>query len=215
MKSKKAVTVFVLIIAAVWAVVNIVLGIKGLANTQTAALSKNSPKGSVCEFNIIFATEIYEIDHKLNGLIPLGSEHFYLAVTDNEKTAPMLIKASPKWYEKNFTGNGTAPNGVHIKGEVSGFKSESRSKLSEINRKLSAIDATAAVSETLYINTSYLKRHAAQLGEGVFAVAFGVLIALLLGKPDMPQGAQRALLVFLIITGIGLLWLGLAMIAGV
>lgn len=61
------------------------------------------------------AVEILELEHSINGLIPVGTDHFYLGIEDGTGKA-CIIKASKNWYKKNFDENGYAlsPEGLTV-----------------------------------------------------------------------------------------------------
>lgn len=46
------------------------------------------------------AVKVLEVEHSINGLIPMGKDHYYAAV--DEKGEMYLLKASKSWYKKNF-----------------------------------------------------------------------------------------------------------------
>ncbi len=61
------------------------------------------------------AVELLEVKHTINGLIPIGTDYYYVGVDAQTKDS-YVIKASKKWYEKNF-GSDYKPldaNGVEI-----------------------------------------------------------------------------------------------------
>ena len=59
--------------------------------------------------------EALAIEHSINGLIPVGTDHYYVGVNDEAGEA-CYIKASKRWYNKNFDGNGYSltPGGLTI-----------------------------------------------------------------------------------------------------
>lgn len=59
--------------------------------------------------------EALAIEHSINGLIPVGTDHYYVGVNDETEEA-CYIKASKRWYNKNFDGNGYSltPGGLTI-----------------------------------------------------------------------------------------------------
>ncbi len=49
--------------------------------------------------------EILSVEHSINGLIPIGTDHYYIAV--NEKTFDSyLIHCSPSWFGDRFNSDG-------------------------------------------------------------------------------------------------------------
>lgn len=61
------------------------------------------------------AAEVLEIEHSINGLIPIGKDHYYVGIEEETRQA-YLIKASKRWYKKNFGEDYRAlnPNGLTI-----------------------------------------------------------------------------------------------------
>lgn len=59
--------------------------------------------------------EILEVEHAVNGLIPIGKDHYYIAF-DGESGDVCIVKASKRWYRKNFdeTGYALTPGGITI-----------------------------------------------------------------------------------------------------
>lgn len=47
------------------------------------------------------AFEIMEVEHSINGLIPIGKDHYYIGVTEETGQA-YLIHASKSWFGKHF-----------------------------------------------------------------------------------------------------------------
>lgn len=191
--------VIVIIAAAVWSVWSIAAGIIGLARSGTSPLSASSPKGSLCEFKAVYAKEIYNIDHKLLVILPLGTERFYF-VAGEANAAPMLVKASRGWFESNFNENGIAKREVTITGEIREYKSSSAYKLAEVNRELAAADSSISVSETRYADTLYIPRHIMQIAAGSLAISVGVVIAVLIGISQKAPSSRavKPLVIFLI-----------------
>ena len=64
-------------------------------------------KEDIRTINIDECFEILEVEHSINGLIPVGKDHYYLGVDDDTYDA-VIITASAGWYSKNFDENGTA-----------------------------------------------------------------------------------------------------------
>lgn len=84
------------------------------------------------------AGRILQLEHSINGLIPIGTDYYYLGIDDMTGNA-YLIKASKGWLKKNFDANYQSlnPDGLEIKGltkKVSDFQTERElsSRLSQI-----------------------------------------------------------------------------------
>lgn len=51
--------------------------------------------------NIVYATEILEVEHSINYIIPFGKDHYYVGIDEDYNA--YLIHAPKKWAENNFT----------------------------------------------------------------------------------------------------------------
>ncbi len=205
----KALRVILIIAAAVWAVWSIVSGAAGLAKSGVSPLSASSQKGSLCEFKAVYAKEIYNIDHKLMVILPLGTERFYFVIGENDEPAPILVKASRAWFDSNFNENGFAKRVVTVKGEVREFKTGNASKLREINEKLTQADKALAVSQSKHLDVLYRAGYTMRLIAGVLALSVGAVIAALFSLKNMSGTAAKVLAIYLIAAMLGMAALGL------
>lgn len=57
-------------------------------------------KKDIKQPEICCAMEILEVEHSINGIIPTGKDHYYLAIDTNEEDF-YVIHAPKKWMEKN------------------------------------------------------------------------------------------------------------------
>lgn len=76
--------------------------------------------------NLAGAFELLEVEHSINGLIPVGTDYYYIGIEEASYDA-YIIKASKKWLEKNFDSNHMAKEagGIRITalaGKVSDYK---------------------------------------------------------------------------------------------
>lgn len=69
----------------------------------TAVLDLTNKK-DLHTINLAGAFEVLEIEHSINGLIPVGTDHYYIGIEEESYDA-YIIKASPKWFEKHFDSN--------------------------------------------------------------------------------------------------------------
>lgn len=51
--------------------------------------------------NLAGAFEILEVEHAINGLIPIGTDHYYIGIEEESYNA-YIIKASKGWFRNNF-----------------------------------------------------------------------------------------------------------------
>ncbi len=86
-KKKTVLALFVLVIAFGYFLVTGVLEV-----TNTKDIKYLKPDGAV---------EILSVEHSINGLIPVGKDHFYF-VGDAEGNA-FIVKETPRWYKKHFS----------------------------------------------------------------------------------------------------------------
>lgn len=211
MKDNKVLRIILIAAAAVWAGWSIVTGIIGLSKTDVSPLSKGSAKGSVCEFKAIYAKEIYNIDHRLMMIFPLGTERYYIAVSENDELAPVLVKASKAWFENNFGDDGIAKSEVTITGEIRRFSSRSRNKLSEVNRELALADSSLRVSEALYLDVRFKLRNSLRIAVGALSLSAGIVLAIVFKAQNISHKAVTVMLIYVsaavILSVVMALWL--------
>lgn len=207
----KVVGIMLLIIAVVWAVWSVITGVTGLAKSGSELLSASSQKGTICETRVMFAKEMYTVEHKMNLIFPIGTEHYYFAMSE-EGASPMLIKASREWFDRNFGEDGIAKQPVTVKGEIRKFDSRHYAKLSELNRKLQQIDKTVSISQSLYMNTMYKTHYIMRLAMGVLSLSVGVAVLILMKlfrSGNLSGGASKFLVIWMIVAVLGTIALGL------
>ncbi|MDE6730336.1 MAG: hypothetical protein K2J71_06125 [Oscillospiraceae bacterium] len=51
--------------------------------------------------NLVFGTEFLEIEHSINGLIPIGTDYYYLGIDEDYNAYTIL--AGKHWEEENFS----------------------------------------------------------------------------------------------------------------
>lgn len=90
MKSKLR-NVFLILLLTLCAVYLLWSGISDLTN-----------KENVHTVNLNECYEIMAVEHSINGLIPTGTDHYYLGF--DETGSACLITASKGWYAENFNG---------------------------------------------------------------------------------------------------------------
>ena len=57
--------------------------------------------------NIDECGEILEVENSINGIIPTGTDHYYVGL-DRDSGEAYILQATEKWYEKNFDQDMTA-----------------------------------------------------------------------------------------------------------
>lgn len=189
-------------VALMW----LALGIRGLSLSKSSPLNGTSKRGELAEFTAAGAKEVYDVRHRFMG-IPIGTERYYYLIAGDVKGAPMLVKASEKWFKENFNERGLAKNGsVTVKGEVRELKASNRSKVAQFNSSVAG--KTSTVSTSLYVNARYRTGSVMRMAAAVTVLAYGAAIVLMLRVDSLAQMINNKVgaTVFGIV-GLGLLWL--------
>lgn len=203
-KNRVAIIIGILVLVG-WTLFSIISGAIGLSKSEYTQPTTNAEIGKLCEVEVVFAVEAYEVKHTLNILIPTGKEYFYFGVSDDEKGIPLLIKAKPSWYSANFDKDGFAYAPVTVKGEVMKMDSKFAKDMSDMNRELSALGFKISTSK--YISTSYKTPYTLRLVSGFFTIVAAVVTILMLksGKGGKFTGVPAILavlfMVFVILCG--------------
>lgn len=79
----------------------ILLGIMFIGYLLVTGIADLINKKEVITVRIDECVSLLDIEHSINGLIPVGTDHYYLGV-NNETLEACIIKASKRWYAKNF-----------------------------------------------------------------------------------------------------------------
>lgn len=175
----KAAAVIAIIIFAVWTFYSIISGIIGLSGNEMTEPTLSAETGKICEVEVTFAIEAYEVKHTLNILIPTGKEHFYFGISNDEGDGiPLLIKATQSWYNSNFDEEGFAIVPVTVKGEVMEMDSRFAKDLSEMNSELSTMGYSISTSK--YISANYKTPYTLRLLSGLFTIIAAVVIILMI-----------------------------------
>lgn len=82
--------VFLVVLIAFCAGYLIVTGVQDLTN-----------KDDLHTVSLVYGTEFLELEHSINGLIPIGTDYYYLGFDENYNS--YIILAPKKWAEKNFS----------------------------------------------------------------------------------------------------------------
>ncbi len=145
--------------------------------------------------NIDMATEVLEVEHSISGLIPMGTDHYYIGI--NEDTAEAyIIKAPKKWLKENFGVDKMArkAGGLDITALAKSITdSETRNAISS---NVSQVDELTYPVGTNYLDTGYKSKIVTKLI--LFA---GMLFLAISGFVIMKKGRESAR-VFTIIYGV-------------
>lgn len=145
--------------------------------------------------NIDMATEVLEVEHSINGLIPMGTDHYYIGINEDTSEA-YIIKAPKKWLDDNFGVDKISLNagGLDITAlskSITDYKTRN-----EINSSISQIEGLTYPIGTNYLDTGYKARIVTKLI--LFA---GMLFLTISGLVILKKGRESAR-VFSIIYGV-------------
>ena len=148
-------------------IVLILLGIGLVAYLFISSVMDLTNKNDMCTVTLDEAYGLVSIEHSINGLIPVGTDYYYLGVDDNNYNA-YLIKAPKKWLESNFDINGQAAGGMQITGLVKKISDFQTSR--EIENRLMQLDGVALPYGANCINLDYKGRAILKLVAAVLAI---------------------------------------------
>lgn len=179
----------------------ILLGVGVLVYLFATAIIALTDRQNVHTVTIHEACGVLELEHSINGLIPIGTDYYYLGV-DDEIGYGYLIKGSKKWLEKNFDENyqSLQPGGVQIKGLV---KTITEYKLErELTDRLSQLDGLQYPYGVLgCMDLNYVRTAVLKLAD-VFLLLFAFLGLryVVKGKDSTPPWFIKVWLVTLIVS---------------
>lgn len=109
----------------------------------------------ICGFNtyykatIVAADKIIETEHSVWGLIPLGTDYYYEALTGDGDL--LIVRASQNWQEENFNSDCTAKNkgGLEIKGTTKSLSYDEKNAISESMSEYEGINMPLGDSQSI------------------------------------------------------------------
>ena len=132
--------------------------------------------------NLAGAFEILEVEHAINGLIPIGTDHYYIGIEEGTYDA-YIIKASKRWFKNNFDSDYLAKDadGIQITALAGGVRSF------DVSRELQS--RTAQIEELNYpLGTEYCLNMGYKVNAfmKLFMVAFVIvtIISIVFIKPE-------------------------------
>lgn len=160
----------------------VVSGIAGLSNSEYAEPSINAKGGKLCEAEIVSAGEVYTIDRRLLGFIPVETERFFLCENE-DRTVPLLVKATASWYEKNFDMYGFAKETLTVTGEIRDFDYERRGDINRIDDALpNAVSGRNRISASSYLCLTYKRKYILQIVSALLNVAAVAVVIVTIKK---------------------------------
>lgn len=164
-KNTKAQNILAAILLLFFVVYMLVSGIMDLTN-----------KKDLYTLNIDGATTILEVENTVAGIIPIGTDHYYIGV-EKGTTNAYIIKGPKNWLSKNFTEQNESidPNGVTITALA---KREMEYKVEdEIYARASTIEGlNYPIGTVMVLNLSYKLNAIMRLACLVFGAAFALMV---------------------------------------
>lgn len=149
--------------------------------------------------NVDGCVEILEIEHSINGLIPVGKDHYYLGVDEDSKSA-CIIKASKGWYKRHFNdqGKSNTPGGLDmtvLAKKVSDFD-VSRELLSRVNQ-IEGVDFSVSPEYALEID--YKIRAIGKLTLLALGVILTIIVIKISGAGTEVSGMTKKIILVIMI----------------
>lgn len=189
MKKKLGKVLLVILFAAVllWMPVSAVMDLMNKKDLHTVRLDG--------------AFEVLELEHSINGLIPIGTDYYYIGVEEESGDA-YIIKASKKWLKNNFGSDhmSIAPEGVEVTAlakKVSDYKTSD-----ELTSRASQADGLNYPLGTKYcLDIGYKMDAALKLVVfTLFVFLIGTGIYIFKNKGDVSPALAKCWVVVMIIT---------------
>ena len=140
------------------------------------ALIDLTNKEDVQTIRLDAAAEVIEVEHSINGLIPMGKDYYYIGI--NEKNAEAyVIKAPKKWLEKNFNSEHMALEAVGL--EITALAKKLDYEVErEVYSTLTSLEGvTYPITASYYLDTGYMANIITRLA--LFAVLLFLVISFL------------------------------------
>lgn len=120
-------------------VVLIIIGAGLLIYLLFSSIIDLTNRSDIHTVTIDSAFEVLQLEHSINGLIPIGTDYYYIGIEEDTYNA-YLIKGSEKWLSNNFDSDYKALNtdGVQVTGlakEIHDYRTEK-----EIETRLSELE---------------------------------------------------------------------------
>lgn len=98
-------------------ILSILTGIVMFVYLVQSSITDLTNKEDLHTVTIDAAAEVLQLEHSINGIIPIGTDYYYVGINEESYDA-YLIMGPKKWLNKNFDSDNLAldPNGVQITG---------------------------------------------------------------------------------------------------
>lgn len=114
--------------------------------------------------NVDFALETLEVSHRLDVLIPIGKEHYFLALKENENGIDgYIVRGSTKWHKTNFDEKyyAISASGAEIAGLSKELKTKYQTRIHAKAKEIEGIlqvDVHFPLGEDHYLDLQYKPR---------------------------------------------------------
>lgn len=180
-------------------VICVILVVGVLLYLAVTAIMDLTNKADTHTITVMQGCEALEVKHKINGIIPKGTDHFYLAIDDEDQF--LIIKAPKNWALENFDSNcySLLENGLVVTGilrEQKDFKA--RNAFSDIWKEMGSTDK--AFGDFEYLDLGYVKSSVMKLIVfAIFLIVIAMGLAMIKFNITFSQTMLRIWLVLLIV----------------
>ncbi len=123
--------------------------------------------------NIVYAFEILEVEHSINGLIPFGTDHYYIGMDDEDNT--YLIQAPKNWDTNNFSSEENDGKTVKITALAKKISDYKVSR--ELDSQMTAPELNSfnmPLGSSMCLNLSYIRDSVLKLASGILLIALAL-----------------------------------------
>lgn len=96
-------------------------------------------KNDVKTVDIDSATTLLEVSHTISGIIPTGTDYYYVGLSEKDNAA-YIIRGSKNWLKKNFKEDGTPQNGAAYSMSAMEKRINTFNVREEIQSRMSAVE---------------------------------------------------------------------------
>lgn len=162
-------------------IVCIILGFIGLSSNAESiknAFSIGLEKDKYYKGDIKYCSScVCEYSHRLNFIIPLGTEYYYIAFSDDQSKA-IVVRADKNFYDNFDKDTGMALSTVNSKGKVKKIPNKIKYHFSELKSKINSIETHKSFN-ILYLDLLCNRIYTMRLISGIGFLVSGFILTLL------------------------------------
>ena len=157
-------------------------------------------KKDVYDVEITEAYDFLAIEHSMNGIIPIGTDYYYLCLTENDDA--YIIKESKNWLSNNFDEQGVPNGGVYNLHGLAKRESDYDVSKELASRMVQVEDyCTPALDYGIVVNPKYVRNSIVRIVTGILLVIEAVAAYLLRDTfKNLDPKIRLALVAVLLIT---------------